>query len=218
MNFDPKTIAISDGLIELRERVLQRSTKRMPKWRFRLAPDVVLLMQPQAKGEFYTGHDRSKRGSIRFKGEVLKCEGASKDLLDDAGNLWRRGDVFYTRIELILGTDGDTWVIKPQSGGGSMAPGLRYDEIPREQLTLLRRARDARIAALLALTIEALGGPMFDVVTPAIMLSPHCLACGKALTDPASMARGIGPECAGTSSTRVRGTYLLDKMQPAVTA
>jgi hypothetical protein len=33
-----------------------------------------------------------------------------------------------------------------------------------------------------------------------MMLAPNCLLCGKGLTDPASMARGIGPECAGTSS------------------
>jgi uncharacterized protein YndB with AHSA1/START domain len=28
------------------------------------------------------------------------------------------------------------------------------------------------------------------------MFQPACLLCGKALTDPVSMARWIGPECA----------------------
>src|SRR5262245_54541986 len=38
---------------------------------------------------------------------------------------------------------------------------------------------------------------------PAEMLSYNCVICGKGLTDPASMARWIGPECAGTSTLRV---------------
>ncbi len=40
-------------------------------------------------------------------------------------------------------------------------------------------------------------------LTPGQLLSLNCLICGKALTDPASMARLIGPECAGTASLRV---------------
>jgi hypothetical protein len=35
------------------------------------------------------------------------------------------------------------------------------------------------------------------------MLSHHCMICGKGLTDPASMARWIGPECASTSTLQV---------------
>ena len=31
----------------------------------------------------------------------------------------------------------------------------------------------------------------------------YCLICGKQLTDPVSMARFIGPECAGTSSPHI---------------
>jgi hypothetical protein len=49
----------------------------------------------------------------------------------------------------------------------------------------------ARLAELL---------PKLEVIKAEQMFSAHCLMCGKALTDPASMARWIGPECAGTSS------------------
>jgi len=42
------------------------------------------------------------------------------------------------------------------------------------------------------------------------MLKPACLMCGKALTDPVSMARWIGPECAGTSSAVVPYTFILE--------
>jgi len=44
---------------------------------------------------------------------------------------------------------------------------------------------------------------------PTVLLIPHCLICGKALRDPASMARGIGPECFGSSTLNVPGLYQL---------
>src|SRR5262249_23787008 len=43
----------------------------------------------------------------------------------------------------------------------------------------------------------------FAALTPAMMLSPHCLHCGKALEDPASVARWIGPVCWGSSELPV---------------
>jgi hypothetical protein len=45
--------------------------------------------------------------------------------------------------------------------------------------------------------------PKLETIQAEQMFSAHCLICGKALTDPASMARWIGPECAGTSSLDV---------------
>jgi hypothetical protein len=47
-------------LSALRQAVLARSTKRMPKWKFRVAPDVVLQIQPQPDTqaeEFATAYD-----------------------------------------------------------------------------------------------------------------------------------------------------------------
>jgi hypothetical protein len=49
----------------------------------------------------------------------------------------------------------------------------------------------------------------FERLRPGMMLQPSCLMCGKSLTDPVSMARWVGPECAGTSSTAVLYTFLL---------
>jgi hypothetical protein len=34
-------------LAELREEVLKHSLKRMPKWKFRFAPDVIVQLQPK---------------------------------------------------------------------------------------------------------------------------------------------------------------------------
>jgi len=46
-----------------------------------------------------------------------------------------------------------------------------------------------------------------DQITPAGMLSPNCMICGKGLTDPASMARMIGPECYGSGSLDIPWLY-----------
>jgi hypothetical protein len=43
----------------------------------------------------------------------------------------------------------------------------------------------------------------FAGLRPDLMLSAHCLACGKALTDPVSMSRWVGPECWGSASTNL---------------
>ena len=36
----------------------------------------------------------------------------------------------------------------------------------------------------------------FHTLEPHMFLRPHCLVCGKLLTDPISQARLVGPECA----------------------
>src|SRR5690242_13903054 len=45
--FDPLPIAPMPMLSALRDAVLVRSTKRMPKWKFRVAPDIVAQIQPR---------------------------------------------------------------------------------------------------------------------------------------------------------------------------
>ena len=57
---------------------------------------------------------------------------------------------------------------------------------------------------------------LFDGSAAPEMLSHNCVICGKGLTDPASMARWIGPECAGTSSLRV--PFVIDASHQAQAA
>jgi hypothetical protein len=59
------------------------------------------------------------------------------------------------------------------------------------------------VEALQQRVTEIFSGEFFNRLTVGAMLHPHCLICGKTLTDPASMARFVGPECAGTSSLKV---------------
>jgi hypothetical protein len=56
-------IAPIPALAELRDMVLARSKKRRPKWRFRLAPDLVLQLQPAT----------TITGLACFAGEAVEC-------------------------------------------------------------------------------------------------------------------------------------------------
>ena len=73
----------------------------------------------------------------------------------------------------------------------------------------------AGIVSLVERIVAALRGGYFTASMPPKMLSHHCMICGKGLTDPASMARWIGPECAGTSTLQVPFLITLDQTHAA---
>src|SRR5262245_58886401 len=83
----PFKIAVPAGLIELRNEVLARRAKGMPKWKFRLAPDVVLQLQPQSAKTVNvavrTEDQRWERVplSLLFVGTILVCDGAKAEHL-----------------------------------------------------------------------------------------------------------------------------------------
>jgi hypothetical protein len=45
--------------------------------------------------------------------------------------------------------------------------------------------------------VDTFDNGRFDKITPDMLIGQQCLMCGKALTDPVSQARLIGPECHG---------------------
>jgi hypothetical protein len=165
-------------LAVLREAVLARSEKRSPKWKFRLAPDLVVEIQPKPVIV------RNPQKLLLFKCAAVLCEGATAGMLTSRKDIdrdyWKLGFEIYA-------FDSAEWLLKPLSGRWRRGAGEhRWLDLP------------SRI-------ISELGIPhRFDVVTPDLMLTPHCLCCGKGFTDPVSMARGIGPECAGTASAEMK--------------
>jgi hypothetical protein len=50
--------------------ILERSEQRSPKWKFRIASDLVLQIQPKLTTAL-----------LRFEGVALQCEGANLDVL-----------------------------------------------------------------------------------------------------------------------------------------
>ena len=154
-------------LAGLRDLVLARSHKRCPRWKLKLAPDLIAQLQPRP-GE-------RRDDFALFKGIALQGEQLTAgDFEYPRRGLWR--------LRFEIGPDGDGWRYRPRH---------------------LRRptgAGEAEAFALRARLLAELRSGRLDAFNPAAMLGAFCLICGRELVDPASMARRIGPECAGTSS------------------
>jgi hypothetical protein len=178
----PHDLAPIPTLANLRDAVLERSELRMPKWKFRLAPDLILQVQPRAGSRCW------------FECTAHLAENLTAT--DFASPLRRLGrDWWHARFHIVVDPQG-AWKLVPRS---------------RQWRRGVDRARhfDLRMRV-----IEAFSGNRFAAITADLMLSPSCLICGKGLTDPASMARFIGPECAGTSSLAVSHVVRLAEAQP----
>jgi Family of unknown function (DUF6011) len=170
----------------LREAVLARSTKRMPIWKFRLAQDIVMQMQPKPTA------------LPRFECKAIICDNATADLLklkdhDRPRDSWLIKFALYETMLPeydIIGYNDDGipkirhhrgWFLKPTCVAF-------HTGHPHNGIFAIRD----RLFAIFPAAFERL--------RPDMMLKPSCLACGKELTDPVSMARFIGPECFGSSS------------------
>jgi Family of unknown function (DUF6011) len=178
-------------LASLRLAVLERSTKRSPKWGFRLAPDLVMQLQPKVVPFV------DPRFADRIRQRQFQFDGQAEHLVDGVvpANVfrhkvdWRDGQRMRLRFELIAYADTpDVWQLEYRRMVRACGFGVAW---PAVRDRLFKRLADAFMDGT------------FDRFRPELMLSPACLCCGKALTDPASMARWIGPECFGSSSLDV---------------
>lgn len=160
-------------LAYLRVCVVSRSAKRMPKWRLRVSPDIVTEVQPRPAN------------AATFKCKAIVHDEAGAELLTDKRrplNSW----MIEFKLVVILHeqadfTDDGDWHLKPTRIG--FRTGHPHSDI----IGVCDRLIGAMPVA-------------FDKLRPETMLKPACLFCGRLLTDPVSMARWIGPECAGTAA------------------
>jgi hypothetical protein len=187
MAFETETIPPIPFLAELREEVLKHSLKRMPKWKFRFAPDLIVQLQP--KPTVMLSAAATARGFKpklqHFEGIAVMAEGVTGDALKRLPSppcppYWQ------IKFELYAHDANADWIFYRTYWCFQHNAG-------RDGITTITR----RITAAFQ------NGFLSDASAPAQMLSHHCVICGKGLTDPASMARWIGPECAGTSTLRV---------------
>jgi Family of unknown function (DUF6011) len=177
-------------LAELREVVLAHSEKRKPKWGFRLAPDIVMELQAQPCS-LLSEHAKArgcKQAVVKFEGQAVMVEGAShadfkRRLIDIRLSI---SGVRMRMFALVQFAGEPDWRLELRSSVRARGDDPRH----------LERLDAAILAALQ-------GDGIFTKLTPELMLKPSCMLCGKGLTDPASMARWIGPECAATSSIRI---------------
>jgi Family of unknown function (DUF6011) len=128
---------------------------------------------------FGTRHGGANPAQIRkclFKCAAFVCENADASLFQGH----RPPDSWLFEFGLIDRPD-EMWGFKLS------AIGWHRDQ-PRDTIYVVRDRFIVQLTIALA------------TLRSSIMLRPACLCCGKMLTDPVSMARWIGPECAGTAS------------------
>jgi uncharacterized protein DUF6011 len=165
-------------LASLRDAVLMRSDKRMPKWKFRLADDIVTQIQPKP----------AKRTRDNPCGsDWFDCHAVINEQADGSALEARRPYGWRIEYRLVIK---DEWWFKVDGIG--RPTGLDEIEAPIVRQRLINTLPTA-----------------LQQLRPAMMLKPACLCCGKQLTDPVSMARWVGPECAGTSSAIIPFTICL---------
>lgn len=175
-----KPIGAIRSLVELRAVVLAHNAKRCPKWQFRLDEDLAVQLQPRPVpriDEVARAHGVRQQTVLFFGIAVCGRELPTRVFSQSMRELASLKFKVYAYEGDAMWTFHHThihWPRRPEqyAGGG-------WREFPQRVLSALAR---------------------LDHLDPAMMFQPACLFCGKALTDPVSMARWIGPECAGTAS------------------
>src|SRR5262249_32750805 len=163
-------------------------------WRFRLAPDLVVQLQPREDRGLFLPHDRARaigampfgpersvaynaallRSVVLFEGLAFIGDVAAEVFTDREVRRAAQGSLKLSFVISRLDATGE-WIFR--------ARGAWWDRTcPVDSPTGFERLR------------EALSSERFATFTPDLMLKPACMMCGKGLTDPASMARWIGPE------------------------
>lgn len=183
------------SLATLHDWVLQDDPRRTPKWRFRVASDFGLEIQPDRWVRLRQRQVATQLAKYAFDCRALFTENIGTGVLSaPCRNLGREGRQYLERKFRIFSGEpqDDQWHL---GFGASRCSGWRtgsHDEYTRWADTI-RGEAGPRIRAVLT-------DGTFNRLRPGMMLTLSCLRCGKALTDPVSQARLIGPECAQTSA------------------
>jgi len=170
-------------LDELRTIVLQHSAQRCPKWKFRFADDLVMQIQPRPT-----------------ESEIFYCVAVQGTDIPEA--IFKLNSTEVRNLENIALLEFTVLAVL------SPLPPWRFTP-SRLRFRPIRPRDDDRYQAGIQFkhrVLSALQQPdSFDAVK---MFQPSCLICSKRLTDPISMARWIGPECATKCSFDARNRNL----------
>lgn len=158
MPFETETLSPIPFLAELREEVLKHSLKRMPKWKFRFAPDVVVQLQPkptmllsagrdcaraQAEAELLRRRGRDGRGGYRRGAQALAEKSLSTLLENRIPALLLR-----SRCGLDLHPHQRVLASRRRSSGGSKFRSTRSRKISRWIFYRRNAGRDAVLPPL----------------------------------------------------------------------
>jgi uncharacterized protein (TIGR02996 family) len=168
----------------LRDVILGNNPKRCPKWKYRLADDLVAEVQPRPM----LAEWRQSTPQPAFLGRAFFLPaGVGDDVFEARQADLPRGTVLI-KFELSLPPEGDTWRFRCDT---------YLDKTGQRGMGIVLAVRRRLVAEIPTRLVR---------LCPDVMLSYHCLVCGKALTDPASQARFIGPECWGSATLVVPET------------
>jgi hypothetical protein len=205
--WEPVAIKPIPNLAELRQLVITHFEDihsdhfRSPKWKFWIAQDLVIELQGKLTTQL-----------LKFDGTAVVCMDADSRLFTAPREVQRE---YWSMKFRLTAKVPDEWLLKPTSVGHHLAPeqrraagpwrGAQIEDSATGTAIAIKAPDDSKYQMWMALrtrVIEELEH-YFDGLQPVTMLSSNCTICGKALTDPVSMARFIGPECAGTGSPRL---------------
>lgn len=158
--------------------VLEHSTKRSPIWKFRLAPDLILSIQPKVGVEYSPGLPRIKENLLAVR--WFYCRAVEGEGVDVPAFLKKQPEHRLFKFQITA-----EWQVR-RRGMWNKRGAPRSDYV--SFITMQERIEAAFAAGF------------FDRLNPERMLGRNCIICGKGLTDPVSMARLIGPECFGSAS------------------
>ena len=177
----------------LADAVFAQSTKRSPIWKFQLAPDLILSVQPKVGVGYPPGMPRIKENlaAIRW----FDCRAAEGESVDASTLLKKQPE--HRRLKFRITAE---WLLK-RSG-------------------IWRKRGDPRgvtgpFVAMQDRIETAFAVGFFDHLQPERMLGRACLMCGKGLTDPVSMARLIGPSVLGRHRPIFPGYIVGSSRQPS---
>jgi hypothetical protein len=195
-------------LASLREIVLEQNRNRRPKWRFRLAPDLIVQLQPANKQA-----RRVPRAQWDALEALNRSDVSGRERILSIEALMIENTLIFDGAAIVGPEDVSSFDKKPI---GNPVPwawlsfGIYTDPGDTWSFELHRWAakRGVSVSDAVERVRSALSPETFAVFRPEMMLSGQCLCCGKKLSDPASLARWFGPECSGTSSLRVPRVFL----------
>jgi hypothetical protein len=175
-SFDPIEIPQVPVFADLRATLLQHDDpkRRWPRWQFLFARDLAIQIRPQAEA--------TRNHTILFDCRALEGQDIRREHFRSHRASTDAGLARLDFIILVRPDAPDVWLLKVFAAG----VGRRLNSF-REATAVYDALRQRVLGALRPNEIGEVD---------AQMLSHCCLICGRALTDPISMARLIGPECA----------------------
>jgi hypothetical protein len=162
--WSPVSIKPAPALAELHKMVFERSEKRSPKWKFRLAPNLVLQIQPKL----------TRRALLKFECRAIRCEGADLAVL-----LMKRQDIQrpYWFLDFDLYAAADTWTFQARRVSRNSDSSLRQDLIDAFQAG---RFDVLRSDLMLGSHCLICGKSLVDPISQARHIGPECAGTSSA--------------------------------------